>query len=155
MQGNTSPTIYQKRAWILVILLSLIGLSCALWIILQGAPFLTGSQSKEGTASSTLLYADIYQDGELLQSIPLSTVTDSFSFTLSDDQGDFNTICVEAGRIGILSASCPDKLCVRQGFINSSLLPITCLPNHLVIQIHQETDRKEATDNTTPDIITY
>ena len=33
------------------------------------------------------------------------------------------------------------------GFIHNSLLPITCLPNHLVIQIEIISDEKNNTDN--------
>lgn len=132
---------YQKRALILCILLVLIALVCILWIVLR-------------PASSGLTYADIYKDGELLQSILLSDVAESYTFTISNGADVYNEIHVQPGSIGIISASCPDKLCVNQGFIHSSLLPITCLPNRLVIQIRQEAASAEDA-NITPDIITY
>ncbi len=79
--------------------------------------------------------ADIYQNGVLLQSIDLSQITESYTFTVTGENGCTNEIAVRPGSIGILSADCPDRLCVRQGFISNSLLPITCLPNRLVIQL--------------------
>ncbi|MCM1327117.1 MAG: NusG domain II-containing protein [Bacteroidales bacterium] len=92
--------------------------------------------------------ADIYQNGHLLQSIPLNAAKEPFSFTVTGENTCFNEITVKDGGICISNASCPDKLCMHQGYIRSSLLPITCLPNKLVIQI------REIGDNT-PDMITY
>ena len=57
------------------------------------------------------------------------------------------------GSIGIITADCPDKLCVHQGFISDSRLPITCLPNRLVIQLRPE--NQEKIDSITADMITY
>lgn len=122
---------YRKTALWLVILLSALALSCLLWI-----RFIASDIS-----SDRQLIADIYQDGKLLQSIPLNTVEEAYTFTVVSKNGGQNEIRVCPGSIGIVSADCPDKLCVKQGFISSSLLPITCLPNHLVIQLRtEETD---------------
>lgn len=79
--------------------------------------------------------AEIYQDGVLIQSIPLNQVTDSYTIEISAANDGHNIIEVRFGEIGIISADCPDQICVRQGFIQNSVLPITCLPHRLVIQI--------------------
>lgn len=92
--------------------------------------------------------ADIYQDGSLLTSIPLDSVTASYRFTVTGENGCFNELEVRPGSIGIVTADCPDKLCVHQGFISDSKLPIVCLPNRLVIQLR-------AIEPATADIITY
>lgn len=156
MAENNSLHTYQKRALLLCILLGLITLGSILWIALHNGlvPFSTGNSQNKNGSSSTLLYADIYQNGELKQSILLSAVTESYTFTVYDKQDNFNQIEVRPGSIGILSASCPDKLCVHQGFISNTLLPITCLPNRLVIQLRQE-QAIESGSEITPDIITY
>ena len=31
--------------------------------------------------------------------------------------------------------TCPDKICVQQGFLHDSRLPVTCLPNRIVITL--------------------
>ncbi len=54
---------------------------------------------------------------------------------LNTGDGEYNDILVENGKIRIADASCPDKLCVNMGYISEPLMPITCLPNHLVIRI--------------------
>ncbi len=96
--------------------------------------------------------ADIYQSGELLTSIDLSAVSQPYTFTVTGENGCTNEIEVRPDEIGIISADCPDKLCVHQGFISDSRLPITCLPNRLVIQL-RPTDESES--SITVDINTY
>ncbi|MBD5459925.1 MAG: NusG domain II-containing protein [Lachnospiraceae bacterium] len=86
-------------------------------------------------AGSQNLTALVYQDGILLYQIDLNNVPESRQFTITDGSGNFNLIEVRPGSIGITDASCPDKLCVHMGFQASSLLPIICLPNKLVIRI--------------------
>lgn len=81
--------------------------------------------------------ADIYQDGVLLQSIPLSEVTSPYRFTVTGEGGCTNEIEVRDGAIAVISADCPDKLCVHQGFISNTRLPIVCLPNRLVIRLRE------------------
>lgn len=155
MQENSNNKSYQKRALVLCVLLILIVIGCILWIVWHRSAIIqppTDSQSNIANASSPQKYADIYQNGELLQSILLSDITESYMFIISNESGSFNEIQVHSGSIGIISADCPDKLCVHQGFIQSSLLPITCLPNRLVIQIRQT---ENSAENIAPDIITY
>lgn len=97
--------------------------------------------------------ADIYQNGSLLQSIPLEEVTAPYHITVSGDNGCINEIEIRPGCIGIISANCPDKLCVHQGFISNSRLPITCLPNRVVIVLR--TDNSEHSVSIAPDMISY
>ncbi len=98
------------------------------------------------------LIADIYQSGELIASIPLDEVRETYRFTVTGDEGHVNEIEVRPGSIGIISADCPDKLCVRQGFISDSRLPVTCLPNRVVIRLRPQEEDK---NTISPDIISY
>lgn len=134
---------YNKTAFLLTILLSLLALGSLLWIWVASTD----------RSSSQQLMADIYQNGELLRSIPLHSVEETYTFTVTGTDGCRNEIQVCPGSIGMISADCPDKLCVKQGFIRSSILPITCLPNHLVIQIRTEDNIKDTEDAV--DITTY
>ena len=97
---------------------------------------------------------DLYQNGELLQTIRLDTVTTEYTFEVSGNAGATNTVCVRPGSIAIVSASCPDQICVHQGFISTSLLPITCLPNRLVIRVREEVSVPDDTAPV-PDGVTY
>lgn len=83
--------------------------------------------------------AAIYQNGQLLRCIPLTKgMVDSF--TLESSGGGYNTIQIADGKIGIIDADCPDRLCVKMGMISSTGYPVSCLPHKLVIQIE---DTKE------------
>lgn len=93
--------------------------------------------------------AEIYQNGERILSIPLDQVTETYTLDIEGENG-CNRIEVRPGSIGVVSADCPDRLCVRQGFIHSPSVPITCLPNRLVILL-----RPAAGNDASPDAITY
>lgn len=101
----------------------------------------------------TAYTADIFQNGVLIMSIPLNEETENRIFTIEGENGCVNEVEVRPGSIGIISADCPDKLCVGQGFISDTRLPITCLPNRLVIQLRPVSD--PTGDTAVPDIITY
>lgn len=117
-------------------------LFCLLWIAGSG-----NSSDK----SPVKLTAEIYQNGELTQSISLNSVTEPYTFVIHGENGCENEVEVHPGSIGIISASCPDKVCVHQGFVDNSLLPIVCLPNNLVIQVYEEGEIEF--DMGTPDTI--
>ncbi len=54
--------------------------------------------------------------------------------TISRD-GKTNVIEIHNNGVKMLKANCPDKLCVGQGFVESILFPIICLPNKVVVEI--------------------
>lgn len=79
--------------------------------------------------------AKISQKGRVLQEIDLTQVKEPYSFVIEGENGALNTVQVEPGRICISEASCPDQVCVHQGWISDSSEPIVCLPNQVIIQI--------------------
>lgn len=109
------------------------------------------------------MVAEIYQNGKLISSIPLWNVTETQEFTITGENGAENIIRVaksetdstgpvSSGTIGIVHANCPDKLCVKQGMKKDDLIPITCLPNHLVIKIKKASP---STDDAKMDAVTF
>ena len=80
--------------------------------------------------------AKVYLDGELIASVDLDSVEESFCFPA----GEGNTVQAEKGRIRMLSADCPDKLCVGMGWSSSPAKPIVCLPNRVMILIEGGAD---------------
>ena len=89
------------------------------------------------SSGGTDCVADIYQEGELLASFPLDGFDAPYRFTVTGENGCVNELEIRSGSIGMVSADCPDKLCVHQGFIDRPGLPIVCLPNRLVIQLRR------------------
>ena len=79
------------------------------------------------------LIANIYQNGECIHSIDLSAVDEPY--TVQIDGAVTNIVAVEKGRIRVSEATCPDHICIRQGWISNGIVPIVCLPNNLVVQI--------------------
>ena len=79
--------------------------------------------------------AVIQQDGAVLREIDLSKLTQTVTFTVEGEDGLCNTVVAQPGGICVQSANCPDQVCVEQGWIRDSALPIVCLPNKLTIEI--------------------
>ncbi len=96
--------------------------------------------------------AYIYVNGELYEAIPLWQVTVPYQLTIASDDGGYNTILIQPDAIAITAADCPDQICVKQGAITNNLLPITCLPHGLVIELKSS---ETAQDSNPPDIITH
>ncbi|MBE7007931.1 MAG: NusG domain II-containing protein [Ruminococcaceae bacterium] len=88
--------------------------------------------------------AVISQDGKVLREIDLSRVTEEYRFTVETDDGGSNEILVQPGRICVSEADCPDKICVKQGWLTDSPLPIVCAPHKLVIEIKGAADAVDA-----------
>lgn len=75
--------------------------------------------------------AEIYLDGELVRTIDLDSLTEPLEIPV----GDGNVVQAEQGRVRMLSADCPDKLCVHMGWSDSPARPIVCLPNRVTVVI--------------------
>ena len=93
-----------------------------------------------GVVTSDRRIAVIYKNGEIVREINLDKVTEPIEFTVEGDNGERNTVRAERGRIRITEASCPDKICVNQGWIENAVVPIVCLPNKVTIELRGGTD---------------
>ena len=117
--------------------------STRFWVILiAGLLVISGVSAAlvAGQTSGTMV--NIYLDGKCIRSIDLSLADSSYEFTVDGPAGS-NTIQVEPGRIRVSRADCPDQICVRQGWISTSAMPVVCLPNRLVIQIEEQSEQSE------------
>ena len=74
--------------------------------------------------------AIISVNGKEYQTISLE---EDRTFSVNTEYGE-NQVEVNDGNIRILSADCPDKLCIRHGKLHSKYDSIVCLPNKLVIE---------------------
>ncbi|MBQ2893798.1 MAG: NusG domain II-containing protein [Oscillospiraceae bacterium] len=62
-------------------------------------------------------------------------------YSLSQDgeyslNGGTNILRIENGKAYLVSANCPDHLCVKQGKIDQKGETITCLPNRLTVTVY-------------------
>ena len=106
-----------NRFWLALLGLLLLG-GCAVGFFFMGG---------EGHVATVTL------DGQVIDEIDLDRVAGGYTFEV--EGACRNTVEVEYGRIRVASADCPDQVCVNQGWIHNSALPIVCLPNQLIIEI--------------------
>lgn len=78
--------------------------------------------------------AVISVDGEEYKKIDLSRVTESYDLVIETQWGH-NTVHVAPGAISVTESNCPDGICINQGEITKSGIPIICMPHRLYIQI--------------------
>ena len=77
---------------------------------------------------------DIYIDGEIYETVNLSEVTESYEIKLPH-----NTVLIESDGVAVISADCPDKVCVKRGKMKGGA-PIVCIPSTLYIKYREEVD---------------
>lgn len=104
----------------ILLVLALLLLAGAVW----GALHLLKKQGGEAVISV---------DGQIVERLPLDSDT---SVTMNTEDGHFNTVTVENGRVRVSEADCPDRICVRQGWIQYAGESIVCLPHKLVVTVH-------------------
>ena len=81
--------------------------------------------------------AVISVDSREYKRIDLSRVKEPYELTIKTEYGS-NTVLVEPGAISVSSADCPDRICVFQGRLTQSGVPIICMPHRLIIWIEGE-----------------
>ena len=114
-------TLTDKKRLLFDILLavSILALAAILYLVIE--------LSREPGA-----YVDVYTNGELVATYPLDT---DGEYSLN---GGTNIIKIKDGKVLMLDADCPDRLCVRWGEISEGGECITCLPNRVVVEIRGE-----------------
>ncbi len=74
-------------------------------------------------------YAVVEFDGTEIARYPLDT---DGVFVLN---GGTNTLEILGGRARMVEAQCPDKLCVKMGWVRYTGQSLVCLPEHIVVKI--------------------
>lgn len=99
--------------------------------------------------SKTLGIVKVIKNNEVIKTIDLSKVKESYEFEVKGDNEESNTIKVENAGVSIVSASCKDKICIHTGKIKDSSLPIVCLPNKLIIKFESTKESEDDIDGKT------
>ena len=92
------------------------------------------------------LTATITKDSQVIKTINLNEVEQGYYIDV--DSTPKVRICVEKGKIRFCEADCPDKLCIRYGWLDSNADSAVCLPARVVISVSGQKDGS-------PDVITY
>lgn len=75
----------------------------------------------------------IYVDSKLYKKLSLNKNTQV-------NIDDKNTLIIDDGYAYMKEATCPDKLCIKQGKISNSNNMIVCLPNKVVVKMEKQSD---------------
>ena len=117
--------LYKTKFWaILFAVIFLLGLGLFLWLWNSGA-------------AGDSAVARVWLDGELVREIDLNSVVIPYEFDVTTELGT-NRVRVERGGIQVVSADCPDQVCVRMGEISGAFQTIACVPHKLVIDVLTE-----------------
>lgn len=87
--------------------------------------------------------ATITLDGEIIAEYDLSQVRETETLTVGAP-GAKNTIRVSPEGIAVISADCPDQVCVHQGVRSHGPQPIVCLPHKLSITFSADANGVDA-----------
>ena len=74
---------------------------------------------------------EISVGGDLVKVFELK---DNTEYRVHTEAGD-NLVCIEAGKVTVTWADCPDKVCVNHEPIDETGETIICLPHKLVVEI--------------------
>lgn len=102
-------------------------------------------------------YAAVSYDGTVLLKIPLMQTEERYYLVTSVHitelskeewadiklpEQDYNVIMYREGKISMIAANCPDKICVHHIAVSSAGESIICLPHKLVIEIIGEKEHE-------------
>lgn len=122
--GRTRRRSAGERWWApgdVVIVLAVVALS--VFLISQGVA---------GAGAGNRLEVRVTSGGEVVLTLPLDE--DAGESSLNGFAGK-SYLEVAGGRVRMVDSACPDKLCVKTGWISSPGESIVCLPNRVVIEI--------------------
>ena len=103
--------------------------------------YTSGSEVSDGLA--TVYYKDEQILEIALEDGQYRILNEDFIVSINENEslytvlGDNGNVVIEyrEHKVGVIDEISPQNVCQKQGFSNSPLLPITCLPNQIVIII--------------------
>lgn len=87
---------------------------------------------REFFAGRPAVMVSVSVDGTEIMTLDLNRNDD---IVIESGNGQTNHLIIEDGKAFLTEASCPDKLCVRQGAISETSQSIVCLPNRVIVTI--------------------
>lgn len=135
-QQDINPKAFEDhRAVDITIIGILLVLAVGAWLLMNHLG-LHVSDAQEASERSGC-YVEVVQNSDVLYEIP---VEEYGTYTIRNDEtGGENTFIIEKDGVHMEQANCPDKVCIHQGTIREGdIVPVTCLPNRLSLQIISE-----------------
>lgn len=113
--------VVTRADWILVVVLILLSL-VSLFV------FFRRGHNDSG------LYLSVQVDGKEIDQLDFSSAMEGMSKTYTTEYG-VNTVEFHDGKAHIIEADCPDKLCMRQGWVEREGQMLVCLPHHFMVEV--------------------
>lgn len=121
-----------KKCDVLFVLLIVFGIALS-FIVNNGNNKSLTSWSNSNKPESENVYAIIKCEDRLVKTINLSKLTKRETIKIP---GKYNEFAVaDQKKICFMSADCPDRLCVKSGWIDKPGQIAVCLPNRTIIKI--------------------
>ena len=87
-------------------------------------------------------YISVQFNGSEFKRLTFTSKNDSYKYKLDTDEG-LNIIEVDGDKVHMTEADCPDKLCIKQGYISKVGEVLVCVPNKVVVEIKSDNSEKE------------
>ncbi len=100
-------------------------LTASILIVAASVFFIISLMSADGG------YVEVKKDGEIIASYPLS---ENIEVEIGDEK-EYNLLIIENGKAYMKDASCPDKLCMHQGYVSQNGETLVCLPNKTTVTV--------------------
>lgn len=94
----------------------------------------------QSTKGSDNVVAEITYNGQLVQTVNLSEVTEPYTLKYAGTE-----ISVEKGAISFFSSDCPSQDCVRSGKLTHSGDTAACIPNRVMISLSSDREKQYQT----------
>lgn len=91
--------------------------------------------------------AVIKQNGKVIKTIDLDASKGKEQVNIPYNGNNFNLIEVDSGNIRFVDADCPDKICVKSGWISKSGESAVCLPHKTIINIEGRNSKYDQISN--------
>lgn len=89
-------------------------------------------------------FVEITVNGETYQRIPLNK---NQTIQVKTKGDNLNEITIEDGEVYMSKSTCKDHLCENMGHVSIVGVPITCLPNKVVVTIKGDEENKDQIDS--------
>lgn len=84
------------------------------------------------------LNAKIIQNQKVLVEVDLEKIDEPKEWMVKGEEGHYNIIRVEKGRIRFIEANCPDLVCVHTGWLFQPGDIAVCMPHNVLVKIEGE-----------------
>ena len=119
-----------NRFWLIII-----GVFLATFLALCGY-LIYRAQQRSAALQVEGPVAIVYLHNQVVDVVDLGAVTEPYTKSYGKEADGSNTVEFAPGQVRVSEASCPDQICVSQGWIDhTSILPIACLPNSLIVEV--------------------